>query len=446
MAITFSCPECGKSVNAPDYFAGKRARCPGCKIILTVPKTEAADEPEYEVAEDGPAPQSTEPPAISPQSVWQPVRGTTPTVSESWSRRVGPSASSLKAAATVLRTPATSGRDRLYWVFVLALIPLGFSLLSEEDDTAERIGLTLEHNEQVVKQFEASKKESFDDLLDALPDGRIEGAHLSHGSWMHWLYAVISAAVFFGVLLLFSRKDSAPPVSLILVGLFTGTIGILLLLGVQWAGFASQGVWFRGRGIAIVIFYIIKFIGFSYIAALNPENGFFLSFFGFTLGVGLCEELCKALPVIMEFRRRSTMGWRGAFLWGLASGVGFGVSEGITYASGHYNGISTWGIYVVRFVSCVALHAMWGGSVGILIYRNRELIDGHMDWSDWIMPLAKFLGVAMVLHGLYDTMLKREMNLLALIVAIASFAWMAVMIEQARAQESTELSEALASA
>jgi RsiW-degrading membrane proteinase PrsW (M82 family) len=265
---------------------------------------------------------------------------------------------------------------------------------------------------------------------------------------MHWAYAALSAAAFLAVILSLFRTDSASPVALLLVGLFTGTIGILLLLAVQWAGIVSRGVWLRGRGVVILVFLFIKFIGFSYLSALDPDNGFLLSFFGFTCGVGFCEELCKAAPVLMQYRRRSTLAtldWRGACLWGLASGVGFGVSEGITYSSDHYNGVSTWGIYIVRFVSCVALHAMWSGSVAILIHRNRAWFEGDMEWSDWFMPLAKILGVAMVLHGLYDTMLKREMNVAALIVAIISFAWLAWLVERTRAEEHTEHQVALAS-
>ena len=60
---------------------------------------------------------------------------------------------------------------------------------------------------------------------------------------------------------------------------------------------------------------------------------------------------------------------------GLASGVGFGVSEGITYCGDHYNGIHGIGIYVIRFLSCVSLHALWAGSVAILIYRNRDYLE-----------------------------------------------------------------------
>ena len=150
--------------------------------------------------------------------------------------------------------------------------------------------------------------------------------------------------------------EKKTPIHLLLVGLGTGTLGILLLLGFQFMAGATQGVWLRGRSVIVLLFYIAKFIGWSYASASDPDSNFLLSFIGFTCGVGLCEELCKALPLLMYFRRDVQMGWRGACLWGLASGAGFGVSEGIMYSANHYNGVSPAAIYVVRFVSCVALH------------------------------------------------------------------------------------------
>jgi Zn finger protein HypA/HybF involved in hydrogenase expression len=35
--ITIECPSCKKTLKAPDHFAGKRAKCPGCQIDITVP-------------------------------------------------------------------------------------------------------------------------------------------------------------------------------------------------------------------------------------------------------------------------------------------------------------------------------------------------------------------------------------------------------------------------
>jgi uncharacterized Zn finger protein (UPF0148 family) len=35
--MKFECPSCGKTLNVKDDYAGKKARCPGCKEVLTVP-------------------------------------------------------------------------------------------------------------------------------------------------------------------------------------------------------------------------------------------------------------------------------------------------------------------------------------------------------------------------------------------------------------------------
>lgn len=61
----------------------------------------------------------------------------------------------------------------------------------------------------------------------ALPDHRIEGAHLSRDSWMHWLYAGIAASLFFSLLTLAFPASRASPQQVLRIGVFTGTIGIL---------------------------------------------------------------------------------------------------------------------------------------------------------------------------------------------------------------------------
>jgi RsiW-degrading membrane proteinase PrsW (M82 family) len=213
------------------------------------------------------------------------------------------------------------------------------------------------------------------------------------------------------------------------VTVFTATIGIALLLGVQLLANWTQGRIWTGRSIVVVLFYIAKFIGFSYRAANDPENGFLLSCFGFTFGVGMCEELCKALPILYRYTKKGELPWKTACLWGLASGVGFGVSEGITYSSDFYNGVSGGEIYLVRFASCVALHAVWSGASAIFIHRKQHLLQGaESRWGAAGVSVYLVL-VPMVLHGLYDTLLKKDHDGLALVVALASFGWLAWQIE-----------------
>jgi RsiW-degrading membrane proteinase PrsW (M82 family) len=181
----------------------------------------------------------------------------------------------------------------------------------------------------------------------------------------------------------------------------------------------------------MAVYWVAWAIGFSYRAALDPGTGFVASFLGYSFGVGLCEEVCKALPLIWYYRNSAEAGWREARRWGFASGVGFGVAEGIMYSGDYYNGLAPVGIYVVRFVSCVALHAVWSTAAALFIHKHQTLIQEDIGWQDFLPRVVFLVGIPMVLHGLYDTALKKDMNALALVAALASFAWLAYCVETA---------------
>ncbi|MCE9584003.1 MAG: PrsW family intramembrane metalloprotease, partial [Planctomycetes bacterium] len=358
----FEC-ECGYETQAPPRFAGKTVKCPKCGRLVKVPdelKLEFEKTPE-EIAAESAAARRAEYAAANPAPASIEVES--PGV-------VAPApAAEIPSTPPPPRIPAAKRPAFLRWILAAALIPLAMSIASK-DDFKERFTQTLEHNPDALKNV--TEETTREELLDRLPGHRIEGAYAAEDSKIHWMFALMAAAAFWGFLHFAYPRGNASPGGLWGIGLFTGTVGIFLLLAVQWCAAFSGGTRIWGRGIVAIIMLILKFIGFSYNAALNPENGFLLSMFGFTFGVGLCEELCKAIPLLWSFRRARQLPGRqamveildlnGAVTWGLAAGIGFGVSEGIHYAGGQYNGISTGGIYVVRFVSCVALHAAWSGA------------------------------------------------------------------------------------
>jgi RsiW-degrading membrane proteinase PrsW (M82 family) len=188
------------------------------------------------------------------------------------------------------------------------------------------------------------------------------------------------------------------------------------------------------------LFWIAWAIGFSYRAANDPELGLVPSFLGFTFGVGFCEEACKVLPLLWHYRVKGTLPWRASCAWGFASGIGFGVSEGIMYSADFYNGIAPGDIYLVRFISCVALHGIWSASAALFIHRFRGIIQANFVWYDFVPRVLFLVSIPMVLHGLYDTFLKRDLNVPALVTALASFAWFAWSMERTRrAEESPRL-------
>jgi hypothetical protein len=67
MPIKIKCPKCQKGLNVPDSLVGKRAACPGCKHVLTIPASAAAAAPGRPAASpaapSGPAPVKGPPPA-----------------------------------------------------------------------------------------------------------------------------------------------------------------------------------------------------------------------------------------------------------------------------------------------------------------------------------------------------------------------------------------------
>ena len=378
---------CGAVLKAPAALAGKNAKCPKCGEEVRVP--EPASEFESAMAAAAPPPPPPRP------------------------------------------APVTGARRWLPLLFTLTLVPLVLSMFSKEEDFEKRFLKTLSNNPDVVERAKAGELEG-DQIILALPERRIEGAFLPKDTWAHWMYAAIAAACLWGAILLLYPLGNATSGQLWRIGIFTGTIGILMLIGIQYVAEYTQGLVIVGRSVLVIFFYILKFIGFSYRAALDRDNGFLMSMMGFTFGVGLCEELFKALPLLWHYRRKATIDLRGAIAWGLASGIGFGISEGIMYSSDFYNGFSTSGIYVVRFVSCVALHAVWTGATAVLIYRRQQELRDVDVWFGWPIPVLKILAVSMVLHGLYDTLLKRDMEFMAVVTAVASFVWFYWLADHSR--------------
>lgn len=246
---------------------------------------------------------------------------------------------------------------------------------------------------------------------------------------MHWLYAFIAAGVFLGTMKFCLPLGNATSKQMVTIGLITSTGGLIFLIGLQFLGALAWAFPLGGNIILVLFVILFRLLGFAYYAASLDDGPFLLLFFGFTFGVGLTEELTKALPVLFRGRDGREFDWRGAGARGFASGVGFGVAEGIYYSSSFYNGIAPFSMYLVRFASCVTLHAVWTYAVGIMIWRYRQELAEEEDWRYLALTLLKVLAVPMTLHGLYDTALTKDMAVLALLTALASFGWLAFQIE-----------------
>ncbi len=332
---------------------------------------------------------------------------------------------------------ASGIRRFLLPVLLLALLPLAFSMSHDVPTFSDRVLRTIAaHPEDPgLKQrilYAQDQGYTYDQFFPLLPRHRLEGALLAYDSYMHWLIALGTALAFLLVL-----SWALPRVSrfrtLAIIMAFTATIGIALLLFFQVVAdnVAASDRWIIGCGPSALFFIVLKFIGYSYSAADNPQNGFLLSFLGYTFGVGLCEEVTKALPLLFLARQNGEPDLSGKklLLWGLVSGVGFGIAEGIMYSGSAYNGICGPDAYVLRFVSCVTLHAVWSGTVAmILCLRLLWLRDARHGWS-YAFEVLLIVLAPMVLHGLYDTLLKQRHDLLALLVALLSTFFLACLVK-----------------
>lgn len=176
----------------------------------------------------------------------------------------------------------------------------------------------------------------------------------------------------------------------------------------------------------------------AYLGLANSENGI-VSLFGFIAQVGVCEELCKATPVL------AYLVWKGrsaepltAVMVGVFSGLGFAAFENMFYAQnaidqsvalGSQYGMEGQAVgtqaamvnVMLRSLSLVFCHAVWAG---ILAYFLAVAILGRRRWG------ALFLigwVVAAVLHGVYDWLAGMQPTIAALLVALSFVLFYAYM-------------------
>ncbi len=482
MTIRVPCPHCGKTIRAPEGSAGRDARCPACAGVFSIPATaltsDSASAVDFEIPEEFSAP--VKPPApeerirISCGSCGKTLAAPAKLLGKSVKcpncqnpirverrSKDGPSfgggattASSAEDQFNIFDEPLQQDsestldadpNDPFSYLDQIPMDGLGAGLPAAMPPVVQ--GVKRKKRRKVVEE---ESDVAPDDLIGDwtriflyaymgmamiplsvtlfLPDNALGGAHLPEDSAFHWVYAATSAVGFLTLLLVSIRSPDAGPVMLVLVGIFTGTVGIVLLLVLQAMALFASGIVIRGRGIVALFMLLVQLVGLMYYYALSPDSSFWASAYGFTLGVGLCEELCKLIPVIWYLQNNRGATWKGACLVGLASGIGFGVSEGIMYSHSFYNGDASWEIYVVRFVSCVALHAAWTATIACTMYRRSDLGGGEL--MDIFIAIAIWIGAPVVLHGLYDTFLKHQYHGGALLTALATIGWMAWSVEQ----------------
>lgn len=321
--------------------------------------------------------------------------------------------------------------------FLLSSIPLFLGILFEDKaDVNTRLEKTIQALPKAAqvranKVYTEYKRDEADieEVLQVLPDKKIQGAWLPLYSKWHYYFTGVAAVVYLLLLgILLPRGFSKFHVK-VFIAFFTGTAGMALLFLIQSIAASRAAV--GGGGLFGLIFAII---GIAYNAGDNPDIGFVPLLLANIFGVGLCEELIKALPVFVYFMGRQRIRWHECCAIGMASGLGFGLVEAFSYGQ-MYHGLYDQMTYWTRFVSCVVSHGVSTAAAALFLHRFQGLVQGEMTWGDAALRMLILISVPMTLHGLYNTFATKNMDGLALATDLFNFGWLALMIETARDRE-----------
>jgi protease PrsW len=183
-----------------------------------------------------------------------------------------------------------------------------------------------------------------------------------------------------------------------------------------------------------------RFFPMHQLSALTNSESDVLRAFGFLFGVGVPEEVCKALVLFLLLRlsrQRGDLVIQNVMFYGLMSGLGFGIYEGVKYQSGanfwnSHNSGEYYLLNMLRLTSLPFIHAIWTGTSSYFLF----FADRFPKRRKGLLALA--VGVPAVLHGAYDLL---SDNLLGLLIALASVALLFVYLNKAKQIDEALLAE-----
>lgn len=156
---------------------------------------------------------------------------------------------------------------------------------------------------------------------------------------------------------------------------------------------------------------------------------------GFIFGVGILEETCKALPlIIFGLRKKTIKNINDGMFLGLLSGLGFAASEGVTYtvratANAIYYGNATGQVltFLHRIISGPLQHGTWAGISGWFI-----AVAAQKEGKKWPIVTVGILFMAL-LHGLYDSFADSFIGIV--VAAFGYLVFMAYLIHNSKIEE-----------
>jgi RsiW-degrading membrane proteinase PrsW (M82 family) len=160
---------------------------------------------------------------------------------------------------------------------------------------------------------------------------------------------------------------------------------------------------------------------------IEDESPFISRVIGFVFGVGVFEEFIKILPVyfFIKYSKEPLLPQTVVF-YGLISGIGFGVFEGVVYQIGvnsklDYN--TSFFMNIARLTSLPFLHAVWSGISSYFIAFS--FLYPIKRYAMWLLAIM----IPAILHGLYDVF---TWSLIGLFIAYLGVALLIIYLKNAK--------------
>jgi len=159
-------------------------------------------------------------------------------------------------------------------------------------------------------------------------------------------------------------------------------------------------IFFLSQASALLLIWVQKLPLIGSFYSLIESNSFIVKYFGFVFVIGVFEELTKALPLFLLIKNaKEPIIPQTLVFYGLMSGIGFGVFEGVLYQTSLNSTLAyneAFFMNIARLTSLPFLHAIWCGIAGYFIaFANLyPLFRKGLHLLAILIPA--------ILHGSYD--------------------------------------------
>ena len=134
---------------------------------------------------------------------------------------------------------------------------------------------------------------------------------------------------------------------------------------------------------------------------MADSNALLIRFAGMFLGVGIHEELCKAAVIFWLARRPNKyLIPQTLVFYGMMSGLGFGIYEGVGYQQtfNREQGVDmAYLLNIARLTSLPFLHAIWTGLAAYFI--SFAALYKRKQFGLWVLAI----GIPAFFHAIYNT-------------------------------------------